>query len=158
MKRKLFPLAAAIFFLLMIMSCTNQDPAAIRSELLHADRDFSRLSEEMGMMAAFLEFADSSAVLLRPNRYPVEGIHAVRELLSASHGGGFTLTWEPLQAHAASSGDMGYTYGIYSVRYSLPDGAPAEDRGTYVTIWKRDPSGKWKYVLDTGNEGLITPY
>jgi ketosteroid isomerase-like protein len=27
-------------------------------------------------------------------------------------------------------------------------------QGTYTTFWKKDKKGKWKFVLDTGNDGL----
>jgi hypothetical protein len=27
-------------------------------------------------------------------------------------------------------------------------------KGTYVSIWKKDENGNWKWVLDTGNPGL----
>jgi ketosteroid isomerase-like protein len=26
--------------------------------------------------------------------------------------------------------------------------------GTYTSIWKKEKNGKWKFVLDTGNEGI----
>jgi hypothetical protein len=28
------------------------------------------------------------------------------------------------------------------------------EEGTYCTVWKKDKDKKWKFVLDTGNEGL----
>jgi ketosteroid isomerase-like protein len=27
-------------------------------------------------------------------------------------------------------------------------------RGTYVSVWKKQKDGKWKFMLDTGNEGI----
>jgi ketosteroid isomerase-like protein len=27
-------------------------------------------------------------------------------------------------------------------------------KGTYVTIWRKQKDGKWKFVLDTGNQGV----
>ena len=27
-------------------------------------------------------------------------------------------------------------------------------RGTYVTIWQKQTDGSWKFVLDTGTQGL----
>lgn len=29
-----------------------------------------------------------------------------------------------------------------------------ENKGTYVSVWKKDNKGEWKFVLDSGNEGL----
>jgi ketosteroid isomerase-like protein len=49
----------------------------------------------------------------------------------------------------SQSGDLGYTYGTYLMK----DGA-SEVRGTYVTVWRKRPDGRWKYVLDSGNQGL----
>ncbi|HQB79140.1 MAG TPA: hypothetical protein PLJ52_12430 [Tenuifilaceae bacterium] len=29
-----------------------------------------------------------------------------------------------------------------------------ESQGTYVTIWKQNANGYWRFVLDSGNSGL----
>jgi ketosteroid isomerase-like protein len=60
------------------------------------------------------------------------------------------MTWEPQGGDIAASGELGYTYGIYELR----DGGDNVQRGTYVTIWKKQEDGKWKFVLDSGNQGL----
>ena len=67
---------------------------------------------------------------------------------------GYTLTWKPLYADIAQSGELGYTYGIYEFKAMDPEGKPIMGNGTYVSIWKKDQFGNWKLVLDTGNEGL----
>jgi hypothetical protein len=45
---------------------------------------------------------------------------------------------------------LGFTYGTYSLEIKNI----GHEDGTYCTIWKKDHDNKWKYVLDTGNEGL----
>jgi len=44
---------------------------------------------------------------------------------------------------------LGYTYGIY--QFTTPD---TITKGTYVSIWKKGADEKWKYVFDSGNQGL----
>jgi ketosteroid isomerase-like protein len=66
----------------------------------------------------------------------------------------FSLSWEPLNADISSSGDMGFTYGIYTIHMDSPEGDKVTKEGTYVTIWKKNKAGEWKFVLDTGNQGL----
>ena len=112
------------------------------------DADFSETSRRKGFKAAFLEYIDEDGALLRPNRMPIVGADAV-EYLSAINDSTVQLTWEPLGGDVAKAGDMGYTYGTYLMKDSA-----SESRGTYVTIWRKDPEGKWKFVLDTGNQGL----
>jgi len=46
---------------------------------------------------------------------------------------------------------MGYTYGIYALALNQNDSLSF---GTYVSIWKKQKDGTWKFVLDSGNEGL----
>lgn len=122
-------------------------------ELLEVDRDFARLSSEIGAHESFLAYIDDSCVLLRPNRQPVIGRNKIEEMYSKPDTS-FTLKWEPFFADIAESGDLGYTYGIYTVVMDSPEGTSVTREGTYVTIWKKDGNGKWKFVLDTGNQGL----
>lgn len=123
----------------------------IPEDLIKLDKEFSALSQEKGMKYAFLQYAADSAVLLQRNIMPVVGKNAISASFEAFSDSGFTLTWEPLDADMSKSGDLGYTYGLYT---SLIKSNNSLTRGKYVTIWKRQPDGSWKYVLDGGNEGL----
>lgn len=142
-----------IFFLLNSCQQKRQEQTAAGSakkELLEADRAFSDLSREKGMKHAFVEYIDSNGVLLRAHRLPIVGANAI-DFLIQQNDTGYTLTWQPQFAEAAASGDLGYTYGLYQIRLKSNDSLLF---GTYTSIWKKQKDGKWKFVLDTGNEGL----
>ncbi len=124
--------------------------AQAKIELMDVDRAFSRLSEAKGMKHAFLEYIDSNGVLLRPDRAPIVGADAV-DFLIQENDTTYTLKWEPKDGAVAASGDLGYTYGIYAL---MPTSRDTIIYGTYVSIWKKEKGGRWKYVLDTGNQGI----
>ena len=149
-------LLLTITAVLMFSSClfkrdrdkeTRADAFA-KIEMMEADRRFSKMSEEKGMKAAFIEYLDSNGVLLRPGRLP--GADAV-DFLIQQNDADYTMTWEPRNGVIAKSGELGYTYGIYALRPSAKD---TVIYGTYVSIWKKEKGGTWKYVLDSGNEGI----
>ena len=139
-----------IFFSLMLNSCFNaktKNESKWRSEIVKTDEAFSNMSKQQGMKKAFIEYMDDNGILLRPNHQPIIGANAI-EYLTEQNDSTFTLTWEPSSAQVAASGDLGYSYGIYNLQ--LQD---TTLHGTYVSIWKQK-DGKWKFVLDTGNEGI----
>lgn len=153
---KISALLLPVLFLssLFFTSCNDdQKQERMLAELMEVDRAFSDLSLEIGAHESFLAYIDDSCVLLRPNRKPIVGRNDIEEMFSKPDTS-FTLTWEPLAADLSASGDMGYTYGIYTVQMDSPEGLAVTKEGTYVTIWKKDRNGKWKFVLDTGNQGL----
>ncbi len=146
-----------IVLLSFLISCNysknkkeSQADAFAKMELLNTDRKFSKLSEQKGMKTAFIEYLDSNGVLLRPNHLPIAGADAV-DFLIQQNDSDFTMTWEPRNGAIAKSGELGYTYGIYALRPSTKD---TIIYGTYVSIWKKEKGGTWKYVLDSGNEGI----
>lgn len=143
-----------LFLSIIALSCARPvDTKALAEELKDVDRAFSSLSAEKGMNHAFLSYISIDGVLLRPNRMPVEGADKIKELFS-SPDSIITLRWEPLYGSVASSGDLGYTYGTYQYESLTPEGEYIKDEGTYVTIWRRNADGNWKFVLDSGNSGL----
>ena len=64
---------------------------------------------------------------------------------------GTTLTWTPVKAEMAASGDLGYTYGNYVYTAKNKDGKLAANHGKYTSIWKKQKDGQWKVVVDMGN-------
>lgn len=144
-------IAFLILPLLIFSSCGGERKESLqRSELLAADRTFSDLSSTKGMNHAFETYCDEEGVLLRPGSAPIEGKNAIVSLLTQREDTAFRLTWEPLFAAVSESGELGYTYGTYE-QLILKTGEIS--RGTYVSVWKKGNKG-WKFVLDSGNEGL----
>lgn len=136
----------------IIQACqSDRDDKANKADLIQADIQFSELSVNEGMKRAFLQFADDSAVLLRQGGWPIIGSINLEQSFARLNDSGFTLSWEPMDAFMAEAGDMGYTYGTFT---RLIKATGQKSRGSYVTIWKKQSDGSWKFVLDCGNEGL----
>jgi ketosteroid isomerase-like protein len=140
-----------------ILALFNSLYAQTKDELIKVDKDFSDYSALHGTKDAFLKFIDDTGVLLRKNNYPVIGKEKIIAAFFTGDDGGYTLTWKPLFADISSSGELGYTYGIWNLDSKDEKGNPVNVKGTYVTIWKKDKEGIWKFVLDTGNSGLEPP-
>ncbi len=139
---------------LLLFGCAPKkvDTQKYCDELMQVDRDFSIYSVEHGKNAAFVKFAAEDVTFLAPNSYPMVGIKLLEERQAERPDTSFVLTWKPIYARAAESGELGYTYGIWEFKEKVnPDQV---SKGTYTTIWKRNEKGEWKYVLDTGNQGL----
>jgi ketosteroid isomerase-like protein len=115
------------------------------ADLMSVDRAFNAMAQKEGLGKAFPAYAADSAVIMRQgNLMPVVGLAAIAEEYSKLAG--LQLSWEPVKAEIAASQDLGYTYGSYKVR----TGDAIRGHGVYVTIWKRQPDGSWKYVFDGG--------
>ncbi len=139
-----------IFILIMCGCNVEKSSEAMVRELLAADISFSDLSQEMGMNHAFISFCANDAVLLRNKAMPLKGAVSISESLSLNDDKAYSLSWEPIHATVAKSGDLGYTYGTFTMTLKETG---AISKGTYVSIWIVE-EGSWKWVLDSGNEGL----
>jgi len=122
---------------------------ANRKALLDADSAFSRLSEEKGAAQAFYQFLAPEATYLPMGGPPIKGREAIRIHLSAGTNG--VLKWKPAEADVARSGDSGYTWGNYEFQSTGPDGQAQTNYGKYITVWRKQPDGSWKAVLDGSN-------
>jgi len=120
-----------------------------KNSLMDVDRQFSELSVEKGRAVAFDTFMADSAIMYRNNGLPMKGRTEIKEALSKSRG---TLQWEPFYADLAQSGDIGYTLGEYEYNYTDSTGHKESVFGNYVTIWRKQSDGSWKFVFDAGNQ------
>lgn len=115
--------------------------AAVR-EVLDADRAFAAMAQAEGVPAAFAHWAAQDTILMADDG-PREGVDAVRAAF-ADWPDGARLEWTPVRGGIAARGDMGWTWGT-SV-YIAPDGT--RQNGRYVTVWKRDYDGNWRFAFD----------
>lgn len=130
---------------------SQKDDEKQLSELVGTDQAYAYECETKGYKAAFLAYADDAAVLLRPGMLPLEDDAVVR-FITAQEDTSFIMTWQVKGAQLSRSADLGYTYGVYTVQ-----AGKQTLKGTYVLIWKKQADGTWKFVLDSGNDGIGKP-
>jgi ketosteroid isomerase-like protein len=122
------------------------DTKAGMEELLAADRAFAKRAEK-GTTAAYAETLAAESRLHRTGHFPSLGRDAIVAALGKDAE---PLTWEPAGGGIAESGDLGYTYGLIRRRENGPQTAWVDAEG-YLRIWKKQPDGAWKVVLDVTN-------
>lgn len=144
---------SVIIALLLLIVMGNIVTAQNQKILEETDRLFSEYSKKHGHQAAFLKYCAEDAVLLKNNLYPIKGIEKIEEFYGNQPDSNL-LVWEPLFQEIAQSKDLGYTYGTWKYTILSGDKKGEFSVGCYVTIWKLQNDGSWKFVLDTGTSGL----
>ncbi|MGE5722072.1 MAG: YybH family protein [Sphingomonadales bacterium] len=60
----------------------------------------------------------------------------------------FKLDFSNAKTEVAAAGDMAYTRGSYTVTYTNPQKKVVTEKGSYVTVFKKQSDGGWKAVED----------
>jgi ketosteroid isomerase-like protein len=124
--------------------------AAPIDDVLATDRAFAAMAKAKGARAAFTEYADADAVMFRAGVGPVKGLEAIGRVFEEPPAA--TPVWDPEAADVAASGDLAYSWGQFTWT-PVADGPLAGKppfTGYYVSIWKRQRDGRWKWVVDLG--------
>ena len=129
--------------------------AAPKDDLIATDKAFSDMSLAQGQHAAFLAFMTDDVRLFTGIHPPVIGKEAVAKLYADEEksDSGYKdqrLQWTALEAEASPDGALGWTRGTWMLTLQKPDGSPAKLTGYYVTEWRRQADGKYKFCLDIG--------
>ncbi len=143
--------------LLLLSACANEPEKIalpdLKADMIAAEIAFSTLSQQIGTRAALMQYIDSNGVLLRPNAMPMVGADAI-DFISQANDANFKMVWQPKGGTVAASGELGYTFGVYSFS---PQDKDTVIYGNYVNVWKKQTDGTWKLLLDSGNEGIEAP-
>jgi ketosteroid isomerase-like protein len=142
----------SVCFLMTNQACSNKiDMREERNNLLQTDKEFSQFSVENSAPEAFKMYLMENAVQLPSGQNPILGRDKIyAEMLKA--GSGYTLSWVPQDGDVSSSGDMGYTWGIYTLSIKTDSGEIQSQKGKYLNIWKKDNQGNWRVLIDMGNQ------
>ncbi|MET0649855.1 MAG: nuclear transport factor 2 family protein [Pyrinomonadaceae bacterium] len=113
--------------------------------VVEAEHAFAQHSIDQGMKPAFLAYAAPDGVIV--NRLGlVNAIETWSQRNPAPEG---LLTWWPTYADVSRAGDVGWTTGPYEFR-EKPTDEKAADAGHFFTVWRKQPDGAWRWVLDLG--------
>jgi ketosteroid isomerase-like protein len=137
--------------LLLGATCASAavDKEQLKKELAAMEDQFSGMAQEKGVLAAFEHFAAPDVAFIDTDPRQFRGLAAVKQRM-----GGFPpeakLTWSAYFTDVSDDGTLGYNYGRYDIVGRAPDGSERKSGGWFLSIWKRQPDGSWRYVMDTG--------
>jgi uncharacterized protein (TIGR02246 family) len=118
---------------------------------METSREWSRVAAA-GDVDAMLAFWADDAVIMVPGEESLRGKQAIRAFLERStRVPGFKISWEPLEAKIAESGDMGYLIERTQVTMNDSNGQPVTQNMKALTVWRKQPDGSWKNVVDMTN-------
>jgi ketosteroid isomerase-like protein len=141
---------------LMAQTSATDSPASADSKpattdtLRQLEADFMKAAAERGAEGYMSYYADDAVEV--PNG--AEAIHGkanIAKTMSFLNDKSNQLTWTPVDAGISISGDLGWTSGTYEFRSKDKDDKTKVEHGKYTSIWKKQPDGNWKVVLDMGN-------
>ena len=124
-----------------------QDEAAIGA----ASARWSKAAQSKDLEKSLTFFADN-AILMSPKSRAVESKENIRKVwqqMLALPGPG--LSFSPARVEVARSGDLAWEYGTYEFATGDKRGKTTIERGTYVTVWKKQLDGTWNVVGDIHN-------
>src|SRR4051812_27057574 len=146
------------FLLLALLLATSVGVSAaekpnkekLKAELAKMEDAFCAMAQEKGIPAAFEHFAAPDVAFIDTDPRKFRGMEAVRERMGKTPPG-TKLTWSAMFTDVSDDGTLGYNYGRYEARGAGPDGQEVVRGGFFLTIWKHQPDGSWKYVMDNGS-------
>jgi ketosteroid isomerase-like protein len=135
----------AIALILIVPVCALGQSAL--QEMVKTEQAFSKMAEEKSTRDAFLAFIADDGLLFRPGA--VNGKKWLLEHPAPPTDKKPLLAWQPSFAGMSASGDMGFTTGPWEFKADVKDEKPA-GYGHFVTVWKKQADGTWKFVVDLG--------
>jgi ketosteroid isomerase-like protein len=137
----------ALILLVLCFAVSVQAQSALQ-DMVQTEQAFSKMAEEQNTRDAFLAFIADDGLLFRPGavngkKWMLE--HPAPPLTDKKP----LLAWQPSYAGMAASGDMGFTTGPWEAKADINDEKP-QGYGHFVTVWKKQADGTWKFVVDLG--------
>lgn len=152
MKRNLLVLPGLLLLSPFVASAQSPKSSATRAALLETDTEWAAAVGTTDV-ERIVSFWTDDAVIYPPRETPIAGKATIRKYVSESLKiPGFAISWKPTEAVVSASGDLGYTMGTNSFTFPDAQGRLMTSNGRYVTVWRKEPGGRWRCVVDFWNE------
>ncbi len=121
------------------------DSSSVLYQLREAERNFARASVMVGRNASFVESLADESVIFN-GTWMTNGRQYWKERKVAP----VVLKWEPEFMYISASRDFGISTGPWEAQEYRPNTSPVST-GYFLSVWKKEPGGVWKVILDAGS-------
>ena len=112
-------------------------------KIYETERAFEKAVAEKGINAAFIEFLSPTGVMFLPD------VVNAREAWRSRPASPASLTWNAVWIDISSNGALAYSIGNSRYRAKGKDD-PQIFYGHYLSVWTRQPDGRYLAALDAG--------
>jgi ketosteroid isomerase-like protein len=126
-----------------VVNPPNMNPDSLSDELLKRENKIINLWQKNPVTSVYLSFLGPNARMQVNGHLPTTNRDTVSTWISSLDK---TLLRRSSGCEVASSGDLGFTYGVFENSAS-----PNVTKGHYVRIWRKQPDSKWLIVLEMMN-------
>jgi ketosteroid isomerase-like protein len=129
------------------------DVAAEQQNLLRRDAEWADLATAGKDIEKILSYWSDDAQIIEPGQPVYAGKAAIRAYVTASlNTPGFKMHWVSDKPVFSADGTMAYMPGTDEMTVPGPNGALMTVHMRGVSIWRHDPDGVWRCVVDIANE------
>ena len=147
--------AVSFAALLLVAGCHCTPPAPIadlaaeQTKLRELESGWVKAAAARDLEKSVALYADD-AVLILPGSPPFKGKDAIRAAWKGLlEDPNLKLVFSADHIEISAAGDLAVTKGPYTLTTTDPKTKqPVEDKGSYVTVYKKQTSGGWKVVED----------
>ena len=136
----------AVILMVLGVGGVVQGQSALQ-EMVKTEQAFSKMAQDTNPREAFMAFIAEDGLLFRPGA--VNGKKWMLEHPVPPSDKKPVLVWQPAFAGMAASEDMGFTTGPWEAKADVNDAKPGA-YGHFMTVWKKQVDGSWKFVVDLG--------
>ena len=135
-------------------SSHDADVQALKDNEAQWNKDFA--AKDADKIVA--HYADDG-VLMNPGMTASTGKAAIQKTIKDMVGDtALSLKFEATQVEVSKSGDVAYTHGNYTMTMTDPATKKViNDKGTYITVYKKQADGSWKAVEDAAISEMPPP-
>jgi len=141
--------------MISVVSCATPafDPASESQKVLRRDAEWADLASAGKDVARIVSYWSDDAIVIPQGQPVVEGKAAIRAfVMSSLQIPGFKIHWVSEGPIFSPDGKLAYMRGRNTMTVPGANGALVTLVGRGITIWRLEPDGQWRCVVDIWND------
>ncbi|HLO18863.1 MAG TPA: DUF4440 domain-containing protein [Sphingomicrobium sp.] len=151
-------LLSLVALVVVVSACARSsfDVAAEGQKLLRRDAEWANAAAAGKDVEKIVSYWSDDALVIEPGQPVYEGKAAIRAYVAGSlQIPGFRIHWVSEKPVFSPDRKMAYMRGVDEMTVQGPNGALMTVRMRGISIWRRDPDGQWRCVVDIANEPSV---
>jgi ketosteroid isomerase-like protein len=129
------------------------DPDAESQKLLRRDAEWADVAAAGRDVDRIVSYWSDDAIVIPQGQPIAEGKAAIRDFVVASlRIPGFRIHWVSDKVTFSADGKLAYMHGRNTMTMRDANGSLVSIPGRGITIWRLEPDGQWRCVVDIWND------